>query len=360
MRRLRGLGPAMARPGLREGSMAALGAAVCLALAAVVLGLTAGPASDALHHPLLLAPFGASAFLIAVVPSSPLAQPWSVVTGNLVSALAALGATALGLPTLVTVCLGVSVAVLAMAAARALHPPGGALALLVALTAPPDWWHFLAGPILTGSLALVAAGVLWARIAGRVYPFRQPTATGAHATQDRPPDRRLLPPPEALADLLSRLRLEANIGVEDLTRLMAAAGVEANLALSHQLTAGHLMSRDLVTVPPDCPLPVLADLFHRHRFKTLPVVGADRHLLGLVEETTLTGRSDPALTARDLLSPPVMTAQPDTRAAELVGLLIGGVQQSVPVLAGERLVGLVTRSDLLALLAHSLPAQSGD
>lgn len=350
----RGLGPAMARPGLREGGLGALGAAICLAIAALSIGLAAQDTGRVLENPLLIAPFGASAFLIAVVPSSPLAQPWSVVTGNLLSAVAALGVLQLGLPQLPAEGLAVVLAVVAMAAARALHPPGGAMALFTVMASPPAL-PFLAGTVLCGSVALVAAGMVWARVTGRSYPFRQPPAAMPHATQDRPPDRRFLPPPEALADLLSRLRLEANIGVEDLTRLMAAAGVEANLALSHGLNAGHLMSRDLITVPSDSTLPALADLFQRHRFKTLPVVGQDGHYLGLVEESALIGRTDATLTAADLMSPPVTTAQPDTRAAALVGLLIGGVQQAVPVLTGGRLVGLVTRSDLLALLAHGLP-----
>ena len=38
----------------------------------------------------LIAPFGASAVLVYAVPNSPLAQPWSVVMGNTLSALVAL------------------------------------------------------------------------------------------------------------------------------------------------------------------------------------------------------------------------------------------------------------------------------
>jgi len=37
--------------------------------------------------PFLIAPIGASAVLLFVVPASPLAQPWSIVGGNTISSI---------------------------------------------------------------------------------------------------------------------------------------------------------------------------------------------------------------------------------------------------------------------------------
>jgi len=37
--------------------------------------------------PILIAPMGASAVLLFAVPASPLAQPWSIIGGNLIAAL---------------------------------------------------------------------------------------------------------------------------------------------------------------------------------------------------------------------------------------------------------------------------------
>ena len=157
-----------------------------------------------------------------------------------------------------------------------------------------------------------------------------------------------------LANLLARLRLDANIGVEDLTRLITAAEAEAATRPLAGLTARHLMSRDLVTVAPDTPLPALAATFRRHRFKTLPMV-QDGNYLGLIAEEALVGVSDPALTAADL-SHPAAPASPDTPAAGLVQRLADGREQALPITEAGQLVGLVTRSDLIALLARSLTA----
>jgi CBS domain-containing membrane protein len=118
------------------------------------------------------------------------------------------------------------------------------------------------------------------------------------------------------------------------------------------LTAAHLMSRDLVTVSPGAPLAELAAKFRAHQFKTLPVVDQG-HYLGLVAEAALIGRADPNLLARDLFQE-IPPATPDTPAALLVQRLADGQDQAVPVVHEGHLAGLVTRSDLIALLARPM------
>ena len=59
------------------------------------------------------------------------------------------------------------------------------------------------------------------------------------------------------------------------------------------------------------------------------------------------------ITAADLAAP-VTTLPPTATAAELMDLLADGRQQAVPILDGDRLAGLVTRSDLIALLSARL------
>src|SRR6187431_2885576 len=44
------------------------------------------------HVPLLIAPMGASTVLVFGVPASPLAQPWSVIGGNVIAALIGIAA----------------------------------------------------------------------------------------------------------------------------------------------------------------------------------------------------------------------------------------------------------------------------
>jgi CBS domain-containing membrane protein len=74
--------PILAGASLHDRLMACLGAGLGLAVMALVCGKIAPFA----HLPALAAPIGASALLVFAVPASPLAQPWPVIGGNVISA----------------------------------------------------------------------------------------------------------------------------------------------------------------------------------------------------------------------------------------------------------------------------------
>ncbi|MDB5657942.1 MAG: hypothetical protein JWS10_557 [Cypionkella sp.] len=355
---LHGLGPSMPAPMPTEALRAATGAAFGLTLTAAILWLL-NPTASLMAHPALIAPFGASAFLIFAVPNSPMAQPWSAVIGNTASALAAILILHTSLPQLPTAALAVMLAVLAMAALRAMHPPGGAVALATVLSAHPDslpGLHYLLLPVASGSIALIALGIAWAHATGRRYPFRLTAEPPQHGTKDPAPDRRFIPSPEVLAATLTRLRLGSNLGVEDLARLIETAETEANARNLGPASAAQMMSRDLIQVAPETPLPDLAENFRSHRFKTLPIRNSDGSFGGLVSQAALVGRADPSLTAQMLADPDTRFATPATPLAELITLLADGSQQAVPILDGRTLVGLITRSDMIALLSGHMPA----
>ncbi|WP_186394147.1 HPP family protein [Stappia sp. TSB10GB4] len=234
---IRALGPAMSRPKPAETLRAALGAGLGLAVCGIVLlALEAwrGGSSDFL----LIAPLGATAFLVFAVPNSPLAQPWSAVVENSVSALAAVAILSLNLGTELSAGLGVGGAILAMALLRAMHPPGAAVALATVKPAP----------------------------------------AGQHATADASPERRLGLSADDLAAVLDRFNLSANIGAEDFGRILAAAEAEAARRYFDDLTCSDVMSRDLVCVTEETRLGRVADLFRVHGFKTLPVSDNDGRL----------------------------------------------------------------------------------
>ena len=343
---LRPFGPAMTSPPRREALRAATGAGIGLLLCEAILWLlTPGAVPGQM---LLIAPFGASAFLIFGLPNSPLAQPWSVIMGNTLAAGAAVAVASILPDARLAAPLAVALAILVMALGRAFHPPSGAVALATVVAAGDPGFpglSFAALPVAAGSAVLVLGGILWNRATGRAYPFRQPKiAPNA--------DRRRGLAPEDLAGLLDRLRMAPNIGVADLARVLDAAEAEVGRNHLGGLTADGVMSRNLVTVGRETPLPRLADLFRRHGYKTLPVVDGDLYV-GLVDQASLLGLTDLQQTALQLCHhvPPL---PPTADAAALLDRLAQGRQQAVPICDGPRLIGLVTRSDLIALLAARL------
>ena len=365
-RALRSLGPVATVP-LTESGRAALGAMLGIGIAAFL----ASAAADGLflRHFVLMAPFGATATLIFAAPNSPLAQPWPVFVGTLVSALVAVAVSMAVPQTVVAAPLAVALAIFVMALCRATHPPGGAVALMVPLAGPAHAdpaWPFL--PLAVGTLLLIGIGVLFARATGRRYPFRHVGDANAVGTGDPDPVERTGLSEDELAGILVRYRQSLNLGVEDLARLIAAAEVEAAGNRIGAGTVASIMSRDLVTVAPGTPLDEIAGLFVRHGFTSLPVVDAGGAFRGVIFQVHLIARQaaapqrrrplapapDRAL-ARDIMDATPVTAAPATPvAALLVPLAISGTD-AVPILDAGRLVGIVTQTDLIAALARHVP-----
>lgn len=164
--------PILAGATLRDRVVASMGAAVGLAgVAAVCARLPLG--SDGL--PALLAPLGASAVLLFAVPASPLAQPWSIFGGSVISGLVGVAAAAtLGHGPL-AVGVAVGGAILAMSLLRCLHPPGGAMAMSAVIGGPAVWAAGVAFPLVhvtTNAALVIVAGWLFHRVSGHAYPHR--------------------------------------------------------------------------------------------------------------------------------------------------------------------------------------------
>lgn len=123
-----------------------------------------------------------------------------------------------------------------------------------------------------------------------------------------------------------------------------------------------VMSSPVVSVPPDAPLKEVAATLVEHGINAVPVVGAGDRLIGIVSEADLLsletgwGRGpDPAgpRTAGQVMRQSVYTLTGDTDATAAARLMLRHRLKSVPVVAGERVVGMVARRDLLRLIARS-------
>ncbi|PKB13287.1 CBS domain-containing membrane protein [Novosphingobium kunmingense] len=125
--------------------------------------------------PIIVAPLGASAVLAFAVPSSPLAQPWPVIGGNIISTL--IGVAVFQAIPVLTIAAGVAVgaAILAMSMLRCLHPPGGAAALTAVIGSQSihmAGYAFAFVPMGINSITLVVAAMLFHRMSGHSYPHQ--------------------------------------------------------------------------------------------------------------------------------------------------------------------------------------------
>jgi CBS-domain-containing membrane protein len=117
------------------------------------------------HQEAVRVPFVTSIVLTLFASESAQAKPYAVVTGHLVSSIAGLAAlVCLGTGD-AAAALGVGAAGLLMIASRALHPPAGVDAFLIAHLGLPWWW--IVNPVLIGAVLLAGFSRLWA--AGGCY-----------------------------------------------------------------------------------------------------------------------------------------------------------------------------------------------
>ncbi|MBL8251282.1 MAG: HPP family protein [Candidatus Competibacter sp.] len=351
----------------------AVGAAVLLA---GVLSTWLAPAA---LRPVLVASMGASAIILLALPTSPLAQPWPFVGGQLISFAIGIG-LARWVPWPLVACgAAVFLSAAAMLRLHCLHPPGGAATLIPILAhpdGPPFGYDFLLVPVAVNLASLLLLAWLLNRLLGRTYPHRpKPDSPNPHGTRDPlPTERAGLQDGDVLA-VLAEEPVLPDIGAAELRRLMARAERAAVHRVFGELDCAAVMSREVVTVSADQWAGEAWRRLRQHKLRTLPVLDAGGQLVGMIalvdflkripleglqqEAHTLAawlaGGSEQGPRVEEVMTPSARTARADQSLLELVPLLADAGLHHLPVVdAGGRLVGMVTQSDLIAGLQWEL------
>ncbi|WP_107487041.1 CBS domain-containing protein [Streptomyces sp. MNU77] len=106
------------------------------------------------------------------------------------------------------------------------------------------------------------------------------------------------------------------------------------------------MTDEVVTVERATPSADVAGLLARHAINGVPVMGEDDHVMGLVSASDLLNKQAP--TAGRMMSSPAVTVYAEQTVAEAARLMTRRGCERLPVVDDEeRLVGMVTRRDLL-------------
>lgn len=345
--------PILAGATLRERALACVGALVGIALTGFICGYFFGTGP---HLPLIVAPMGASAVLLFAVPASPLAQPWSIVGGNTISALVGvLTARLIGDPVIATG-VGVALAIGAMSLMRCLHPPGGAAALTAVLGGPvvASWgFWFPLVPVALNSMILLGLGLIFHKLARRNYPHIVPPApVNTHATADMPPAERVGFREEDLDAALAALDETFDIDRGDLSRLLHQIERQATLRAHGDILCEDIMSRDLVMVDEQTPVDEARALLLRHNIRTLPVRGVDGRLVGTIGLREL---SEEAGHVGSRLSPAITAKASDPAFGLLTAMTDGKTHAVIIIDEGRHAIGLISQTDLLSAVASALP-----
>ncbi len=131
--------------------------------------------SQALHltgSVMLVASMGASAVLLFAVPHGQLSQPWPVLAGHVLSALAGVTCAQFIAPLPVAAACAVGIAIGVMHQCKCIHPPGGATALTAVIGGPSVkalGYSFVLQPVMLDALAIVTIAILF----NWLFPWRR-------------------------------------------------------------------------------------------------------------------------------------------------------------------------------------------
>jgi CBS domain-containing protein len=148
------------------------------------------------------------------------------------------------------------------------------------------------------------------------------------------------------------------------------------------MRAADVMTTNVVVASPDAPIREIAHEMWERRISAVPVVDEEDHVLGVVSEGDLVRRaelgterrswwldllsSDRSLasdyvkthgrTARDVMSEPAITIEESADLGEIARLLEAKRIKRVPVVRDHKLVGIVSRADIVRALIAVEPS----
>lgn len=319
----------------------------------------------------LVSSLASTAVLIFVLPNSPLSQPWSALVGNTVSALVSV-AVLYVVPPPYADGLAVALAIVAMMALRALHPPAAGIALLAVLEFEAGrqlGFGFAFTPVAAITVFLVLLGTLWHAATGRVYPLRRLKAAAPDAPRTSPGTRARASalPRDTLEALLLEFNQSANLGPADLARLLEAAEARAEAILFTGTLVEEVMTPAPVAIGPDTPISEIVRRLADLGTKSLPVTDSEGTYLGLVDQEAVMLRLAQDLAAQRRRFAGLRATPTEAEAAAIMvsgiapverGTTVGALLERlamrrarvVPVTEAGRLIGIITRTDLIRLL----------
>ena len=122
------------------------------------------------------------------------------------------------------------------------------------------------------------------------------------------------------------------------------------------MRARDIMTHSVITIGPEASIHDVARLLSDYHISGAPVVDADGHMIGLVTEADLLGKD--GATVADIMTTRVLTAQEDTPVELIAQLLTSNQYKRLPVTRGDRLVGVVSRADIVRMMASRWVCQT--
>ena len=314
----------------------------------------------------VVASIGASAFLIFVVPSSPMAHPFAVIFGNIISALIAITCIRYIEIPILSIVISVALSVVLMFYLRCLHPPAASLCLLIPI-AGMDQYQFSLLPVLTNSILLVIFATTFNRFTKKSSP----------QSLNNKIDSQLLE--LQINEVLDRYNEVIDINKDDLAQLISQVEHRAYQKRLEAMKCKDIMSRDVFSIEMHSTLEEAWMILRNQHIKALPVVDKGRRVLGIITledfiqsasvdfhqafgqrirgflRGTISSLSSPPNAVGQVMTKRVRVISEDRNVLDLAEIFCGNGHHHIPVInSNQVLVGMITQSDFVKAIDVSI------
>nr|WP_256969478.1 HPP family protein [Crenothrix polyspora] len=333
-------------------------------------------------YPTLVASMGASAVIVFIIPSSPLAQPWPLIGGQLVSAVIGVACAQLVSDKAFASAYAVGGSVLAMLLLRCLHPPGAASALTPIMASDPMagtlGYSFALMPVgLNVVVMLMMAIVINRWLLGYNYPlFLQQSGTKKMSQ-----DTEITPLQSTevsyhdMEQALENMDRFIDVTPDDLSKLLTDVQTRKFKRHTGNITCGDIMVKNILAVEYGTEVEEAWKIMHHKKLKALPVIDKSRHVIGIItwhdffkfinvatnetfqeklrdfiRRTPDISTDKPEAVGHIMVSPVTVLTQ-GTHIVDLIPLMSTQGYRQIPIVNNEnRLVGMVYQADLIEAL----------
>ena len=332
-------------------------------------------------YPIIVASMGASAVIVFIIPNSPLAQPWPLVGGQLLSAITGVMCAQAFADTAFASACAVGGSVLIMLVFRCLHPPGAATALIPVIAGGPITslgYGFVLMPVGLNVVMMLGMAIAINRWVLRYeYPIVPHQADNENHKQSSviQPAQRIGISEQDLEQALENMGMFMDVSVGDLSKLLTGAQMQSFKRYKGNITCGDIMVKEILTVEYGTEVEEAWKIMHSERLKAMPVIDRAGRVIGIItwndffkfinvgaNETfhekfwafirrTPDVTTDKPESVGHIMTKAVSVLPESAHIADLIPLMSNQGYRQIPIVNNEnRLVGMVYQANLIAAL----------
>jgi CBS domain-containing membrane protein len=316
-------------------------------------------------YPIIVSSIGASAALLFIVPHSPLAQPWPLIGGQLVSAFVGMAA-AKYIPDAAWACaVAVSGSFLAMLLLRCLHPPGASTALAPIMGGAPLiglGYNFVLMPVAINVAVILIMALILNRFLLKIAYPTLPTKDNAKTDLLK----------TDIKQALQTMNTFIDVSENDLIQLLTTAQTHRFTRMNSGLHCASIMNKNPLSVSANTSLEKAWRLMLNKQLKALPVIDKSNQLISIITwedffklspygnfikklsyftSRLLMIKTNKPKTVADIMATEVISLTEQDSINELIALMSQAGHRQIPIVNQQkRLVGIIYQADVINAL----------